>query len=64
MLYGEYPPLTILNYIWSSSAPLGFVLPNPYSDRSIMVVVESGEKNLNALEPFFWGYQSVPLYLL
>jgi len=23
------------------------VVPNPYSDRSMMVVVESGEKNLN-----------------
>jgi hypothetical protein len=47
VLYGEYPPSAGINYIWSSNAPLGLVVPNPYTDRSMMVVVQSGKKDLN-----------------
>jgi hypothetical protein len=47
ILYGEYPPLATINYIWASNAPVGLVVPNPYTDRSMMVVLESGTKNLN-----------------
>ncbi len=47
LFYGAYPPLASINYIWASNAPEGLVVPNPYSDRSMMVAVESGEKNLN-----------------
>ncbi len=47
MLYGEYSPLASINYIWSSNAPLGSVVPNPYTDLSMMMVVQSGKKNLN-----------------
>jgi len=44
---GEYPPMAALNYIWASKAPVGTVVPDPYTDRSILIVVESGSKNLN-----------------
>ena len=47
MLYGEYPPLAALNYIWASNAPKGLVVPNPFTDRAMRVVVESGAKNVN-----------------
>jgi hypothetical protein len=47
LFYGAYPPLASINYIWAANAPEGQVVPNPYTDRSMMVVVESGEKNLN-----------------
>lgn len=47
LFYGAYPPLASINYIWASNAPEGLVVPNPYADRSMMVVVQSGEKNLN-----------------
>lgn len=47
MFYGTYPPLATLNYIWSSNAPVGLVAPNPYTDRAMMVVVQSSEENLN-----------------
>jgi hypothetical protein len=40
--YGEYPPLAALNYIWASNAPEGTMVPNPFTDRAIMIVVESG----------------------
>lgn len=47
LLYGQYPPLGAINYIWESKAPLGTMVPNPYTDRVMMIVVESGEENLN-----------------
>jgi hypothetical protein len=48
MLYGEYPPMASISYIWASNAPKGLIVPNPYTERSMMIVVESGGKNLNA----------------
>ncbi|MCG6981959.1 MAG: DUF3047 domain-containing protein [Deltaproteobacteria bacterium] len=48
VLYGEYPPLAALTYIWASNAPKGLVVPNPFTDRAMMVVVESGAKNVNS----------------
>lgn len=47
LLYGEYPPIGAINYIWESKAPRGTMVPNPYTDRVIMIVVESGEQKLN-----------------
>jgi len=47
LIYGQYPPAGAINYIWESQAPKGTVIPNPYTDRVIMFVVESGETKLN-----------------
>jgi hypothetical protein len=47
LLYGQYPPLGAINYIWESKAPIGTMVPNPYTDRVKMIVVESGEAKLN-----------------
>lgn len=44
--YGEYPPLAALNYIWASNAPKGAMVPNPFTDRAIMIVVESGKEKV------------------
>jgi len=41
-LYGEYPPMAVLNYIWASHAEKGRILPNAYTDRAMMIVVQSG----------------------
>jgi hypothetical protein len=46
LLYGEYPPLAAINYIWESKAPVGTMVPNPYTDRVMMFVVESGAANV------------------
>ena len=43
LLYGQYPPLAAINYIWESHAPVGTMVPNPYTDRVMMIVLESGE---------------------
>jgi hypothetical protein len=47
LLYGEYPPLAAINYIWESKAPVGTMVPNPYTDRVMMFVVESGSAKLH-----------------
>ena len=47
LLYGEYPPLRAINYIWESHTPKGIFVPNPYTDRVMMIVVESGADRLN-----------------
>lgn len=44
--YGEYPPTGAIDYIWASHAPLGTSVPNPYTDRTQMIVVESGAAKL------------------
>jgi len=47
LLYGQYPPLAAINYIWESKAPIGTMVPNPFTDRVMMFVVESGPSKLN-----------------
>ncbi|HJU06792.1 MAG TPA: DUF3047 domain-containing protein [Nitrospiraceae bacterium] len=47
ILYGRYPPSGAINYIWASREPKGLVVPNPYTDRAMMIVVESGSDGLN-----------------
>jgi hypothetical protein len=42
LVYGHYPPLRVINYIWDSKAPKGTMVPNAYADRDMMIVVESG----------------------
>ncbi len=46
LLYGQYPPLGAINYIWESKSPIGTVVPNPYTDRVQMFVTESGTNKL------------------
>jgi hypothetical protein len=48
MLYGEYPPIGAITYIWASYAPEGMIVPNAYTDRVKMIVAESGENNANS----------------
>ncbi len=47
LLYGQYPPLGAINYIWESKAPKGMVVPNPFTEQVKMIVVESGAERLN-----------------
>jgi hypothetical protein len=47
LLYGEDLPLAAINYIWESKAPIGTMVPNPYTARVMMFVVESGSAKLN-----------------
>jgi hypothetical protein len=47
LFYGQYPPLGAINYIWESKAPVGTMVPNPFTDRVMMFVVESGVGKIN-----------------
>ena len=47
LLYGQYPPLGAINYIWESKAPVGTVVPNPFTGQVVMFVLESGPSKLN-----------------
>jgi hypothetical protein len=47
LLYGDYPPLAAINYIWDGRTPEGKMVSNAYTDRVMMIVVESGPARLN-----------------
>lgn len=47
LFYGQYLPIAAINYIWESKSPIGTIVPNPYTDRVMMIVVESGKTKLN-----------------
>ena len=44
VLFGETLPGNALNYIWANTLPEGRVVPNPYTDKTMMVAVNSGGK--------------------
>lgn len=46
-VYGEYLPVATVNYIWANKAPVGTCISSPYSNRDMMIVIESGEEKLN-----------------
>jgi hypothetical protein len=47
LLYGQYPPLGAINYIWESKAPVNTIVSNSFTSRVKMIVVESGKEKLN-----------------
>lgn len=47
LAYGQYPPHGALNYIWDSKATKDTIMPNPYTDHAMMIVIESGAANVN-----------------
>ena len=44
-VYGTYPPMAAITYIWASRAPQGTIRANPFSEKSMMVVVRTGVVN-------------------
>ncbi len=42
LIYGEELPGNALNYIWANKLPVNTVIANPYTDRTQMIVVQSG----------------------
>jgi hypothetical protein len=40
-LYGTEPPGSGIIYIWERALPKGSIVPNPYTDRVRMIVIES-----------------------
>ena len=46
LLYGEYPPATVVTYIWANKASKETRVPNPYVDRVMMIAVQSGKEKV------------------
>jgi len=44
ILYGVYPPLAALNYLWANKLPVGSLVSNIYSDRVRMFAIRSGNE--------------------
>lgn len=42
LVYGEYPPIAAINYIWANKAPRGTMVPNAYTKRVMMIATDSG----------------------
>jgi len=45
--YGEYPPHSTVNYIWSNKIQDERIITSAYTDRSKMIILNSGNKNTN-----------------
>ena len=46
LLYGKDVPAAALCYVWDTRAPEGTMVPNAYTDRVKMIVVQSGAQQL------------------
>jgi hypothetical protein len=46
LIYGEYPPDSSLNYIWSSKEHPERIRGSPYTAKAQMVLIDKGEKDL------------------
>ena len=47
LVSGQDVPAAAICYVWDSRLPAGTLLPNAYTDRVKMIVVESGDRNLD-----------------
>ena len=47
LLYGEYPPTSAINYIWANRSPIGSIIPNAYSQKAVMIALQSGAHRIN-----------------
>ena len=43
VVFGRQPFLKAIKYIWSTTLPVGLTLESPYSSRTKMIVLESGD---------------------
>jgi len=46
LIQGQDVPYRAISYIWGSNSPVGTVIANPYTDRVMMFVVQSGDEKL------------------
>ena len=56
LLYGEYPPHSSLNYVWANKEHIQDVVPSPYTDKAMMILLQKGRRNLGR-----WVIQQVDL---
>jgi len=47
LMFGEYPPTGVINYIWGNHAAIDTMVTSPYAESDMMIVVESGTGKIN-----------------
>jgi hypothetical protein len=47
LIYGEYPPHSSVNYVWSSSVIPERMITSPYTDRVKLVLLQKGPERVN-----------------
>ena len=68
LIYGEYPPHSSLCYIWANKKYPEHILPNPYTSKTQMILLEKGsdraglwiEERVNALEDYRKAFGTDP----
>jgi len=45
-IYGDAVPDAAINYVWDNRYPVGMRMPNAYTDRTRMIVAETGAANV------------------
>jgi len=67
-IYGEYPPHSSINYIWANKKYPEKILPNPYTAKAQMVLLQKGpdragqwiDERVNALEDYRMAFKTDP----
>ena len=68
LVYGEYPPHSSLCYIWANRKYAERILPNPYTSRTQMILLQKGsdragfwiEERVNALDDYRRAFGTEP----
>ena len=68
LIYGEYPPHSSINYIWANKKYHERILPNPYTAKTQMILLQKGseragvwiEERANALEDYRKAFGKEP----
>ncbi|PKN96195.1 MAG: hypothetical protein CVU43_21955 [Chloroflexi bacterium HGW-Chloroflexi-5] len=68
LLYGEYPPHSSLNYIWANKKHSERILPNTYTAKAQMILLQKGperagqwvEERVNALDDYRKAFGANP----
>ncbi len=47
LIYGGYPPHSSLNYIWANRDHIKNIMPNPFTKKSQMILIEKGREKTN-----------------
>lgn len=56
-IYGEYPPDSSINYIWANREDEKDPVPNPYTDRTVMIPLQQGPSIIGT-----WVEETVNVY--
>jgi hypothetical protein len=68
LIYGEYPPHSSLNYIWANKKYPDRILPNPFTSKAQMILMQKGsqrvglwvDERVNALEDYRKAFGADP----